>query len=157
MIGKDFNPMLKLKAAETKSMVPFVYQLFQDHMHLVTDDDMRLQCELLQAACKEAITFDTTLRENGRRLSVDVQDKLLCTYKRFNVLYDRAGGVQHPKSHLMLHLICSSSYNGNSRFYATYKDEEYNGIIAAIAKTCHKQVWYEAVFQKVSVLRKVRS
>ncbi len=157
MLGDpDHNPCLKAKAAETKSLLPFVLELLEQSMPHVEDNDRKLQGQLLLACAREATKFDKLLRESTRILKPETLEQLLFTYKRMNVLYDRAGGIQHPKFHLMVHCIIDQQLAGNAIYYACYRDEELNGIIDKVARSCHQMVWYESVFQKLHVMRKLR-
>jgi hypothetical protein len=92
------------------------------------------------------------LKSTPRTVPVDTQQKLLIEYKRFNVLFDRAGGILHAKNHLMLHLFQEIRYFGNARFYHTYQDESFNGILAKIARSCHRLNWAEVVFNKLHTI-----
>lgn len=157
MLGKKHNPMLKAKAAETKSLLGFATKLLQDNIGRVSDPDLELQGKLLLASCVEAEQFDSILRYNSRVMSEELQAHLLKTVSRFTTLYVRAGGVLLPKHHLLIHLVLDTNRNGNGTYYATYKDEEFNGLVAKIAKSCHKSTWHVSIFMKVHILGEIRA
>ena len=57
-----------------------------------------------------------------------------------------------PKFHLMFHCIQRAVSQGNPRFSSTYRDESLNGVIARIARSCHRRTWQAMVHHKVGYM-----
>jgi hypothetical protein len=114
-----------------------------------------LQAQLLLASSQEALLFNNMLKENSRTVSRDAQSNMLLHYSRFFTLFDRAGGNITPKFHLMYHAIFQISEYGNPRYFATYVDESFNRIIAAIARSCHRLTWADSIFKKISAIQQL--
>ena len=72
-------------------------------------------------------------------------------YLHFCSMYMRAGGTARPKFHLMIHLIQRIGRLGNPKYYVTYMDESWNGVLAKIAATCHRSTFQYTVHSKFSV------
>ena len=157
MIGKRDSPGMSTKAAETEGLLEFVHGLLKTHMDQfvasgATDEirqHIHLSAKLLLAASTSAMDFEALLKNCKRNVPLETQEQLLVEYKRFNVLFSRAGGHLNPKNHLMLHLIQGLDFHGNARYYHTYNDESFNGVIARIARSCHRLCWSEVIFRKV--------
>ena len=62
-----------------------------------------------------------------------------------------------PKFHLMLHAIGQVATYGAPKYYATYVDEAFNGVLASIAKTCHRLTWADSIFGKLSAIQQMDS
>ena len=119
------------------------------------DTHVRLQASLLLAASKEALLFNNLLKHNNRAVPRDTQKLMLLHYQRFFTLFDRAGGNIVPKFHLMHHSICQIEEYGNPRYFATYVDESFNGVIANIARSCHRRTWADSIFKKLSAIQQL--
>ena len=70
-----------------------------------------------------------------------------------NAMYQQAGGVLAPKHHLLWECAAGMHRNGNPRFYSTYADESFNGVIKRVAQTVHPRYFSERVLCKQRVLR----
>jgi len=122
-----------------------------------TDDAANLSFmagTLLLETYKEAIKFETVLREAPRNISDEDQYRALFHYKRFVVLFDRAGGHLTPKFHLLFHQLQECSLFGNPRYYHTYADESFNKLVARVARSCHRMCWGEGIFKKLFIAQK---
>ena len=100
--------------------------------------------------------FEGLLKTTPRSVPLETQQKSLIEYKRFNVLFARAGGELHPKNHLMLHCFQEVKHFGNPKWYHCYLDESFNGVIAKIARSCHRLSWATVVFHKVTTASKLQ-
>ena len=117
--------------------------------------DLLLQVQLLKAAANAAATFNDLIKPDVRRVSPEQQASMQRSYAHFFVLCERAGVNMTPKFHLMLHAIGQVTRYGAPKYYATYVHEAFNGVLASIAKTCHKLTWADAVFTKLSAIQQL--
>jgi len=153
MLGKKSRPFLSAKAAETHGLLEFVVILLDIYMDkLSKNPDTYIVAQLLKEAGLEALAFDSVLADNPRVMPRSEQQNLFTHYTRFLVLFERAGGNLTPKCHLMYHLIQRVDHSGNARFHMTYKDESLNGVIARIAKSCHRRHWEWNVHRKYNIM-----
>ena len=154
---------MSTKAAETEGLLTFAHKLLEDHLEQLKsisslEKNFYEQGRLLHAASDQAVKFDSMVRNvSQRRVSRETQFEMLQTYSRFVVLFDRAGGEHIPKTHLMFHCILEAGVRGNPKFYHTYRDEWLNGVIAKIARSCHRTNWSFNVFKKISISKQIRS
>ena len=118
---------------------------------------LHLQAMLLRAAANEAILFNGLIKSSTRTVSDQHVESMQKSYSRFFVLYERAGGNVTPNFHLMLHAISQATRYGAPKWFATYVDEAFNGVLASIAKTCHKLTWAETVFTKLAAIEQMDS
>ena len=119
------------------------------------DKHTHLQARLLIAATREALSFNNLLKNNSRTIPKDTQEKMLMHYSRFFTLFDRAGGNIVPKFHVLYHSLQQIGTYGNPRYFATYVDESFNGVIAAIARSCHRLTWSDSIFRKIHVIQQI--
>ena len=165
MLGTVSKPVLSLKAAETEGLLEFACDLLEGNMTRITEaartrnKPFDLEARLLLAAAKEAVNFEKELRSvpAKRRMDGKSLDKLVVSYGRFTVLFGRAGGEHQPKSHLMFECLLHAHKHGNPIHYHTYMDETLNGVIASIARSCHRLTWSDSVFRKINILRNLPS
>jgi hypothetical protein len=118
-------------------------------------DELFLQIQLLRSALNEAVVFNGLMKSATRQVSSDHHTAMLQSYSRLFVLYERAGGNVTPKFHLMLHAIGQVPTFGCPKYFATYVDESFNGVLANIAKSCHKLTWAESIFNKLSAINQL--
>ena len=119
------------------------------------EKQLHLQASLLLLAAKEALLFNTLLKDSPRIVPRDVQEGMLFHYSRFVTLFDRAGGTLTPKFHLMYHAIFMIESFGNPKFFASYVDESFNGVIAAVARSCHRLTWADSIFKKIGAIQQL--
>ena len=72
----------------------------------------------------------------------------------FLSFFSKAEGPLTSKCHFMFHLIQRSLYKGNPKKYSTYRDESFNGLIARIARSCHRRTWANVIHWKCQALHK---
>ena len=152
MLGKRKQPSLSAKAAETHGLLEFCIVLLDIFLPKFRTDDDILCAQLLKAAGENALKFDAYLSQNDRDMPQKERDDMAYAFVRFGTLFERANGHVIPKFHLMLHLIARVTRNGNPRFYTTYKDESLNGVVARIAKSCHRRSWEFNVHRKLNFM-----
>lgn len=150
MIGASESPSLHAKAAESYGLLLFVRHVLDDHRKDFEKlpADMRDKARRLSEASKAAVQFEDTFAKSARRISRQEAGQALGAYCRFLRFYSEAGGNLLPKCHLMLHLIQRTLLKGNPKRYSTYRDESFNGVIARIARSCHRRTWLNVIHWK---------
>ena len=154
MIGTTASPHLSCKAGESHCLAQWVAHMFEANLadfQSLQPPDAR-QAERLHVAAKAALDLNTVFQTGERFLSREQAQKAFGLYCRFVSFYKRAGGPVTPKIHFMLHLLSRSVQKGNPKFYSTYKDESLNGVIAKIARSCHRRTWHNCVHWKAQLL-----
>ena len=153
MLGKKDNPTLSAKAKETHGILQFIVDTFEKHGARIKElENFRMTAALLHEAGKAALQIDDVLDSPGRKFELEQSQHAFEVYLRFATLYQRAGGKMVQKFHLMIHLFQDTIRKGNPRSYSTYRDETINRIIAAIARSCHRQSWTESIFRKMNIM-----
>ena len=154
MIGTSEQPALKAKAAESKGLLQFVEHLMQKLIPRFEAQanmkDKQKLAKLLWESTEAALSFEKALKTDGRFMTRLQVLEALSSYKRFLVLYEKAGGPMSPKCHLMYHLIQNCMAKGNPRRYSTYRDETFNAVVAKVARSCHRRTWFNAIHFKFS-------
>jgi hypothetical protein len=144
MMGKEYNPVLKAKASESRHLLDFAVGLVEQHQAALEPDVARF----MLASGRAAMEVNRIIRVSDRLMDSGTQQNLLDAYVRHLEMYIRAGGWLVPKHHLFVHCIQRICYLGNPRFYTCYKDESLNGVVVKIAKSCHKLTFMHTVHQK---------
>ena len=142
MIGSSAKPSLATKAAETGTLVEYVRDMMVLHA-----DRLGGQGRALKSVGDALCHFHHIVRTSPRRLSATRAQSLVDCAKRACMLREEAGIDTTPKWHLMLHLVSKSWHHGNPAMYATFLDESYNGALAKMAKSCHRQTWHRSLLQ----------
>ena len=120
------------------------------------NSERMLTAKLLLQAGKEAIAFEGCLRSSTRIMTPTKQAECLKHYTRFVVLYARVQPATTPKFHLMFHQRLEIPRKGNPVFYHSYNDEAFNGVVAKVAKSCHRSCWHDMIFAKLHVTQKLK-
>lgn len=154
MLGTADSPNFSGKGSETHSLLPWVLEVFQCNIDQfnASKPNIAVEGQLLYAAAKAATAFDNMLKVDTRRFSEDTVTQLMRNYLHFASLFERAGGCLVQKHHLMLHCVQNSRTHGNPRMYTTYRSESFNGVLARIARACHRKNWYRDILFHVSIL-----
>ena len=153
MLGKRKDPKISIKAAEAKGLLEFVVNLLEEDVPKLAPAEA-MQGALLLACGKSAFRVELALRNSGAMVLSRVQrQELLNDYTHHVSLYHRAGGKLKPKHHMMFHMILGSSWKGAPSLYATFRDESLNGVIAGIARSCHRNRFGEIIHFKFSALQ----
>ena len=153
MLGKKKHPKLNVKAAEAKGILEFVVKQLGEDVSKLEPIEME-RGQLLLACGKSALKVDMALRNSGKiELEHSVRQQLLNDYTHHVTLFHRAGGLLKPKHHMMFHLIIDTARLGAPSLHATFRDESLNGVIAGIARSCHRNHFAEAVHFKFSALQ----
>ena len=154
MLGPADSPCVAGKGSETHGLLPWVVEMFKNNIAKIRElpSDLPLEGQLLWAAGKAAVRFDTVLRASTRRISEDKTEQLMSDYLQFASLIERANGNMVQKHHLMVHCVQNTRFQGNPRMYTTYRSESFNGVLARIARACHRRNWYRDILYHVSIL-----
>ena len=138
----DGWPRLKAKAAATRHLAEFAWELAKKHDSNSTHDRMRT------AVCQLLVEFYNILNTEGAFLSQDGKKRLSQCSVSLCKLYaklSRASEESHvkswkaqPKLHLFLHACQHQApVYGNPRCCWTYSDEDLVGQMIEVARTCH--------------------
>ena len=155
MIGTKENPQFNAKGSETKNLLPWITSMFTEYesqFNELANASLKTALGFAKEACSAALSFETTLRENGRYLGPDATQSLFVDYMRFASMYERAGGNLVQKHHLMVHCVRDTSIFGNPRFYTTYRSESFNGVLAKIARNCYSSSFYQDMHIRAAAL-----
>lgn len=132
--------------------------MFSKHMAKIEkleSKDLVLQGKLLAKALESALEFNSNLGGAVRNIPMEKQTRMFNCYKRCVVYFDRAGGTLLPKNHMMFHLLQGMNKRGHPSFYHTYMDESLNGVIARIARHCHRRSWDVDILYKISIAKQL--
>lgn len=110
------------------------------------------KARLLKEAADAAVRFDEVFQTQHRRLNRSELQRAFNSYIWFLSFYRKSGGPLLPKCHFMIHLVQRARFKGNPKMYSTYRDESFNGLIAKIARSCHRRTWANAVHWKCHAL-----
>lgn len=159
MIGGSNAPGLHAKAAESHGLLLFVRYILDVHgpeFSTLRDPCMARKGKVLLEAATAALDLDVVFSSESRSFTRQESQRALGVYLRFLSFYDKAGGPWIPKCHLMIHLLQNTVFKGNPRLYSTYRDESFNGLIAKIARSCHRRTWHNIVHFKCQALHRRR-
>ena len=159
MLGTRDKPILKAKAAETKSMLPFLIHVLETKDSSQEVPAARSQIQGLLTAGRAAFRFDAILQEtrNIRTLFPQQLQQLHNAYYAFVTKYVECQGHCVPKFHLMFHLVIRAAQTGNCKWYHTFYNESYNGFSARSAKSTHRRTMYDLCHWKISVLQTLQA
>jgi hypothetical protein len=155
MLGPARRPEMKCKAAESRGLLRFTRWLLHRHMPSLAArvGDSHLQAQFLSAAVDAACDFEDSMAEHPRIMPFEARQQTLSHYLRYAHLFQRAGGRISPKNHLLFHSIIDS--DSNPRFNMTYRDEALNGVVARIARSCHRNTFGDTVHYKFAILTEI--
>ena len=150
MLGSDPEARtLKLKAMETKDMVPFATELARRFPELPGSG-------LLLRAGQALQRFNWISDHCGRRLQASDVQELMATLVEHVACMEHLDVELLPKHHLWTHMVRRSLVQGNFTYYANWVDEDINGVVAIICRSCHAQTFERRVLQKFKELQRMR-
>lgn len=154
MIGTADHPVLGAKAAESHGLLKFVHWLFERHLGRFNRlaEAKKRKAKLIQESVKAALLLDSIFQKESRSFTRDDSERAFSAYTRFLSFFLKAGGNHTPKCHFMVHMIQRTQFKGNPRLYSTYRDETFNGLIAKVARSCHRRTWANVVHWKCNAL-----
>ena len=137
-------------------MLDFVVAQLQHHhaaLRAAQSGTATARCDFLLAAGQAAQEFRRACANPATLPDEATQRAMWGALRRFFHMNHLAGGNTVPKSHVMLeHLVQRVPHLGHPSAYTTYADESTNGIIARIARSCHRRQFGRAVHNKYRVL-----
>lgn len=150
MLGTEDRPELGAKAAESHGLLLFVEWLMDSHLSRfdTLGPDKQQRATFLREAAKAAVKLGHVFQCETRRLTRHQAQTAWNAYVRFLHFYAKANGNITPKCHFMMHLIQRSLFKGNPRLYTTYRDESFNGMLAKVARSCHRKTWMNTIHWK---------
>ena len=154
MLGTTDRPQLHAKAAESHGLLKFMACLLNSHLGRFQSwgEESYRKAKFLKEAAGAAVRFDEVFQTQHRRLNRSELQRAFNSYIRFLSFYRKSGGPLLPKCHFMIHLVQRARFKGNPKMYSTYRDESFNGLIAKIARSCHRRTWANAVHWKCHAL-----
>ena len=124
-LGTVRKPMLKVKAAEARTCLPWVVTQLARHAHLVVRG-----AQLLQAG-RHLEAFYKAMREDRGA------SELIDSATGFVKCWRRAGGRCTIKHHMLVHIGQKSARDACPSLYHTYEDESFHRRVKKVATTCH--------------------
>lgn len=154
MLGAEDRPVLGAKAAESHGLLKFVDWLFDRRLVRFNGlvPEKKRKAKSVQESVKAALLLDSIFQKESRTFTRDDSEKAFSAYKRFLSFFLKAGGNHTPKCHFMMRVIQRTQFKGNPRLYSTYRDETFNGLIAKVARSCHRRTWANVVHWKCNAL-----
>ena len=131
--------------AETRMFVPLSIWLFKRHPGVVPQEDIMLMgLEALEGMVNTVRAAPTNMSNAEMQM---VHDGLKRHFRAMDLL-----DIGQVAKHLCTRLIHNIPSHGNSRTYALFFDEAFNGKQKKIAAACHRTVFTSASLQ-TSALR----
>ena len=133
-------------------------QLLEESVHKLSHhgNDNQVCVGLLIAAGRAALDFEGILETHPQNMSIDSRQQLLAAYSNHVELFERAGARLSPKNHLLLHGVLLTRKSGNMRFYHCYRDESSDGVLAVVARSCHRRSFAYLTHQKFEVMQQLQ-
>lgn len=152
MVGTEESQTVKLKAAETRHLLPFTLLLVREHRQAVSE---HVNVNALIGSGEALLEYTMILAREPRRVSDSAQrDLIRHCHKHIHLAMD-AGILLRPKHHLFRHLSSRIQDLGNPRMYSTYFDESVNRALAEIAASCHRMTFERRLFAKFGFLQEL--
>lgn len=141
MMGKRKGGTPNFKAAETKHVLPFVFELLGSTPQIPEP----LRAYLL-GATEALISLIRIMDDSPAVLSQKTIASLHDAYKKYMRCAALAKIPMKPKNHLLGHMIHRAAQAGNPRMYSTFEDEGLNHVLKLIGAAAHRSVWEYRVF-----------
>ena len=144
MVGENSKRVLKTKAMETWTVLLFVVEQLRIHADRLPEGHLRL------AEAGEALrSIVEVFRVNGVIVPPDQVQRCFELYGRYISLME-PDDILTPKNHLVWHMLSRIAFQGNPRFYGTWRDE---GLNKTLKKSCRETS--QATFER-SILMRMR-
>lgn len=152
------RPCSKGKALESRFLFRFALQELSVHLDRLqaVGPAVGFQARLLADSGAHLATVYRVLKEHGPRLPPVACSELLQSAALHCTYYQAAGFRPAPKHHWLWEMAKWARFSGNPRFYATYVDEDFNQVVAAVARTAHPSTFARSILKKLRVLRLCR-
>jgi hypothetical protein len=157
MLGPRESQLLNAKAKETEGLLGFAVQMLERHRAALAATDAATH-GLLLAAGQAAQDFQGACAGPTTMPKEATQERMWRSTRRFVHMFHLAGGNTVPKAHVLLeHLVQRVPYLRRPRACTTYADESLNGVIARIARSCHRRHFGRAIHCKYKVLAELEA
>ena len=152
------RPCCKGKALESRGLFKFARHELDLHQHFLqgVSPAVGFQARLLSDAASHLAAYYRILQENGPLLPAETSQRLTAAAAATCTYYKAAGFAPAPKFHLQWETASESQYSGNPRHFACYVDEDFNQIVAGVAKRVHARTFTQSVLKKLRILRMCR-
>jgi hypothetical protein len=152
MLGSKHHRFLTTKAMEIKGLVGWVVHLLRRRgVVLGANADCLLQ------AGEQLLRWFTIVKGSPNDMS-HLQLQQMCDAGVRHINLAKLGGVHMlPKHHLFIHLLRGAVANGNPRFYATFRDEGANRVLAAVARSAYAAVWEQRIYSNFDRLEPTKA
>ena len=158
MLGSSSRPTFTAKGAETHGLLLFVVVVLERYAQEFSAEPAPapLQARLFLAAGHAALDFDKVMNTGDRNFPPDVRLIFFQRYMKFSCLLDRAVLPVIPKVHLGFHMVHKAGERGHPRLQSTYKFESTNGVLARIARSCHRANWAMQMHSKCAIMQQLQ-
>lgn len=134
MMGNEKGALPKVKAIETKHLLPFVVDLIR---RLPFEEPLRAN---LRGAGTSLRDFVMAIDDRPGNVEPHVLHIMYETYKRFVHFCELAGVPRKPNNHLFGYLVQRTEWTGNPRLYRTSEDEGLNAVLKSVGIAAHRTV-----------------
>lgn len=148
LLGEKTKQKFKAKAAETKTILPFIIRFLRVHFAIAPIE----KATVLLAAGEALMSFCRVISATPVRPRVSDCQSMLDEAIKFFRFCQRGNVAMKPKHHLMLHMPKKALTNGHPNLWATWMDETLNRLAASIGAVAHRMVWplrVLAFFEKI--------
>ena len=150
MLGNDLRRDLKLKAAETGTLVPWAVDFSRRHRATLSRGGA------LKVAGEALVAYMDLLRAAPKDVPLRTCQELLDLCLRHLSLCELAGIHLVPKHHMWVHLTLRLRWFGNARLHACFLDESLNLTVANCAAASHRSQWERGIFARIRLLPRVK-
>jgi hypothetical protein len=152
------RPCSKGKALESRFLFRFALQELSEHYDQLqaVDPNVGFQARLLADSGAHLATVYRVLKEHGPRLPPQACQEFVRATARHCTYYRAAGFKPAPKHHWLWEMAKWARFTGNPRFYATYVDEDFNQVVAGVARRVHPSTFARSILKRLRVLRLCR-
>ena len=145
--GKADDPSMSSKADETWHVLDFVVGLLEQHRVGLPGVNAMAFYFLLSVG-KSTQDINRISVDAGQTMTLADQELLMRSYTRHMTMFVRAGANSTLKHHLMSHLVQRINRLCNPESYWAYRDESLNGVVANLARSCHRITYIESVHNR---------
>ena len=149
MLGNDNNRVLKTKAIETITLLPWAMDFVRRFVGRIEKGQFVLKAG-------ECLTEYLKLMRNAPRVVPEpICKRMISLAVQHNQLAAMAGVPMLPKHHIFIHLTPYILYTGNPKYFSNFLDEGLNATIKSIAQCAHRLTWERSIFVHVRLIATV--
>ena len=116
-----------------------------------------MRARLWLQAGHAAVEFEDVIERNQSSVPTAEQQCMFDAYVRHVTLFNKGGGALKPKHHILFHMVWQTAVRGNPKMFTTYRLESLNGVLAKVARSCHRACWETRLHQQFAVLQQCGS